>query len=181
MTTYNTDADVIESSVDFGLVDPTTVAGRAHRLHNNSAANLTVSSTGATPFSSGGVNSATLTLLPGAGVNIYSNGTRWTVASGLGRQAWAGTGVSNGSGDVVIVFPTAFVATPVIEATAQAADAVTPIDLRITAVSTTGCTIRARQSSAVVVALIGLTVLVATTPLVGLTVHITASQAGASP
>lgn len=181
MSLRDSDALVIEADVAFSLPDPTTVTGRKYLLSNTANASIVVSSTGATPFATGGVNTATITMTAGQSIIYQSDGVRWTARSSGGRQTWSGTAVTNASGDAVIVFPVPFAATPVVEATAQAADGVAPIDLRITAISTTGVTIRARQAAAVSVALIGLTVLVATTPLVGLTVHVTANQAGGTP
>lgn len=72
----------------------------------------------------------------------------------------------------------AFAAAPVVTLAFQGAASASPVDFRITALSATSCTVNVRQSLATVVALIGLTILAASAPLAGATIHIHAIEAG---
>lgn len=164
------------------LPDPTTVNGRTHLLVNSHTASAVWSSVGPTPFQSGGVNAATLTIVRGNAVQIQSDGTRWVTKSSNGRAFFAATGVSNAAGDVVFAFPVGlFAAAPVVDLAFQGAASASPVDFRITALSATSCTVNVRQSLATVVALVGLTLLAASAPLNGATIHLIATPAGSTP
>lgn len=181
MPLQDTDAQTIETNTAAeSLPDPTTVSGRTHDLTNTSLANVVWSSTGATPFTENGVNVVTITILPGQFKRVQSNGTRWLVkpVSVSGRHTAAATVVTDGSGNATFTFPTAFAAVPVVEALVINAASASPIDWRITSVSTTQVVINVRQSAVVFVALIGLSILIGSTPLVGATMHIVATDSG---
>lgn len=93
------------------------------------------------------------------------------------RPAFAGTAVTNGSGDAVFTFPAGlFPSAPVAAAAIQAADSQNPIDFRITALTATSCTVRCRQSPIVVV--LSVSVVGASSPIAGVTVHLIATPAG---
>lgn len=93
------------------------------------------------------------------------------------RPHFAGTAVTNGSGDAVFTFPAGlFPAAPTVALAIQAADSQNPIDYRVTALSATSCTVRCRQSPIVVV--LSLSVVGASAPIAGVTVHLLATPAG---
>jgi len=183
MALHDSDAYLVEAATATeALPDPTTVNGRTHLLVNTGTVTAVWSSTGATPFQQGGVNVATISLLRGQAVQVQSDGTRWVTKSSGMRAFFAATGTTNASGDVTFAFPAGlFAAAPVVEVAFQGAASASPVDFRITALSATSCTINVRQSLATVVALIGLTILAASTPLNGATVHVIATPAGATP
>lgn len=104
------------------------------------------------------------------------DGTTRTV--GGVRRVFSATGVTNASGDVTFNFGTAFAAAPVVSVAFQGAASQSPVDYRITALSTTSVTINVRQSLATVIALLGLTLLAASAPLNGATIHVVAVEAG---
>ena len=96
-------------------------------------------------------------------------------------KMFAATGVTAGTGDVTFNMTAAgFAATPVVQVSVQAADSASPLDYRITALSATSVTIRVRSSPATVIALLGLTLLGASVPQNGVTVHLTAFAPGSS-
>lgn len=164
------------------LPDPTTVAGRTHLLVNTGTAAAVWSSTGSTPFQQGGVNVATVTVARGDSLLLQSDGTRWVAKSSGTRPFFAGTAVTDASGNATFAFPAGlFAAPPVVTATPQAASSNSPIDVRVTAISATSCTVNVRQAAVVAVALIGLSVLVGTTVAAGVTIHLIATAAGATP
>lgn len=165
------------------LVDPTTVAGKTVELKNNSNVAQTWTSTGATPFVVGGINTANLVLAVGQSARLYSNGTRWVVTGGPGSRAFfAGSGVTDAAGNITFTFPAGtFTVPPVVAAAFQGAASASPVDYRVTALTAVGCTINVRQSLATVVALIGLTILAASVPLAGATIHLMATAAGTTP
>lgn len=183
MALHDTDGYIVETATAAeSLPDPTTVNGRTHLLVNTGTATVTWSSTGATPFQQGGVNVAMVAVARGQALQIQSDGTRWIVKSSGMRAMYAATGVSNASGDVVFTFPAGlFAAAPVVDVAFQGAASASPVDYRITAISATSVTINVRQSLATVVALIGLTILAASVPLNGATIHVIATPAGATP
>lgn len=183
MSLHSTDSYIIDGLLAAeSLPDPTTVSGRTHRLHNASPGTQTYSSVGATPFSIGGVLSATLVIPQGQAVEVYSNGTRWIAAAGPARQFAAGTAVSAAAGIATIVFPVPFPVAPVVQGQVlTAAGSNAPFYLNLTAVSTTGATFEVRTSAAVSVALIGLTILLGSTAAVGTTIQWIATTPGATP
>lgn len=94
------------------------------------------------------------------------------------RPHFAGTAVTNGSGDAVFSFPAGlFPSAPSVSVAIQAADSQNPIDFRVTALTATSCTVRCRQSPIVVV--LSLSVVGASSPIAGVTVHLLATPAGA--
>lgn len=182
MSLRDTTAEVVRSDVAFSLPDPTTVAGREHVLVNSSTAAIVVSSTGATPFSTGGLNTATISLTPGQHIVYQSDGVRWTARSSGGRPFFAATGTTDASGNVTFTFPAGlFAAAPVIDLAFQGAANASPVDYRITALSATSCTVNVRQSLATVIALLGLTLLAASLPLSGAIIHCIATPSGSTP
>ena len=159
------------------LPDPTTVGGRTHRLNNTNGASVTWSSTGATPFTdSSGTNVATIIVPAGGSTQVQSDGVRWIVKDdALGRRIFAGTGVSDGSGNVTFTFTPAFAAAPVVSHAVQTA--ITDVtECRVTAISASSVTFNVRRSPAVVI--LGISVLQVPVPASGVTVHCHAVAAG---
>lgn len=181
MTLHDNDCHTIKATgASETLPDPTTVSGRTVDLVNAGASAAVWGSTGATPFQVDGVNVATLTVARGGTARVQSDGTRWVLIRPLGnRPSWAGTAVTNASGDAVFTFPAGlFASAPVVAATFATADSQNPIDFRVTAVSATSCTVRLRQSPIVVV--LSLSVVGASAPVAGVTVNLIATPAGAA-
>ncbi|WP_030236772.1 hypothetical protein [Streptomyces sp. NRRL S-350] len=176
MSLHDTDALIVEASTATeSLPDPTTVSGRTHDLTNTSAASAVWSSTGATPFLVDGVPTATLTVLAGRARRVQSDGTRWVVAPTAARRVYAGTAVSDGSGNATFTFTPAFPAAPVTSVgLATTNNNVT--EARVTALSGASCTVNVRQSPGVVI--LGISVLQVPQPLSGATVHLLAIEAG---
>lgn len=181
MTLHNTDSYIVEAeSAAESLPDPTTVNGRTHLLVNTGLATVVWSSTGATPFQQGGVNVATISLARGQALQVQSDGTRWVAKSSGMRPFFAGTGVTDASGNVTFNFPAGlFASAPVLSLAIQFAAGSNPIDFRITALSATSATVNVRQSPTLVV--LSLSVLGVAAPLAGVTVHAIATPAGATP
>lgn len=182
MPLHDTDSLIVETvTAAETLPDPTTVSGRTHDLTNTSAVTAVWGSTGATPFQVDGVAVATLSVPRGGTARVQSDGVRWVFIRPVGsRPGFAATAVTNGSGDAVFTFPAGlFPAAPVAAAAIQAADSQNPIDYRITGLTATGCTVRCRQSPIVVV--LSLSVVGASAPIAGVTVHLVATPAGATP
>lgn len=181
MTLHDTDCHQLKTaSTGETLPDPATVPGRVHDLTNTNASAAVWGSTGATPFQVDGVNVATLSVPSGASVRVRSDGTHWVLIRPVGsRPSWAGTSVTNASGDAVFTFPAGlFPSAPAVTAAIQAADSQNPIDFRVTALTATSCTVRCRQSPIVVV--LSLSVVGASAPIAGVTVHLHATPAGAA-
>lgn len=183
MPLHDTPSYVLEGyTAAESLPDPTAVNGRTHLLVNSATATVTWSSVGATPFQQGGVNVATVTLARGQALQVQSDGTRWVAKSSGMRAFSAATAVTDASGNAVFAFPAGlFAVAPIVTATPQAASSNSPIDVRVTALSATSCTINVRQAAVVNVALIGLSVLIGTTVAPGITVHLIATPAGSTP
>lgn len=162
------------------LPDPTTVSGLTHALASTGSSTATWGSTGATPFLVNGVAVASLTVPRGGVARVQSDGTHWVLIRDLGsRPSFAGTAVTNGSGDAVFTFPAGlFPSAPVAVAGMQAAGSNNPIDYRITALTATSCTVNVRQSPVVVV--LSVSVVGASAPLAGATVHLLATPAGSA-
>lgn len=179
MSLHDTDALIVEAATAAeSLPDPTTVTGRTHDLCNTGTANAVWSSTGATPFSVDGVPAATLTVLPGRARRVQSDGTRWVVAPTAARRVYAATAVTDGSGNLTLSFGTPFSAAPVVTVAYQGAASPDPVDYRITAVSAASVSIHVRRSPATAIALLGLTLLGASVPLAGATMHVVAIEPG---
>lgn len=183
MTLHDTDAYVAEAaSATESLPDPTTVNGRTHLLVNTGTVTAVWSSVGATPFQQGGVNVATISLARGQALQVQSDGTRWVAKSSGMRPIYAATGVTDGAGNVTFAFPAGlFAVAPVVDVAFQGAASASPVDFRITAISAASVTVNVRQSLATVIALLGLTLLAASVPLAGATIHVIATPAGATP
>ncbi|MFF4391441.1 hypothetical protein ACFY0G_32330 [Streptomyces sp. NPDC001552] len=183
MSLHDTEGYTIEAATATeSLPDPTTVGGRTHLLVNTGTVTAVWSAPGATPFQQGGVNVATISLTRGQAIQVQSDGTRWVAKSSGMRALSAGTAVTDASGNATFAFPAGlFAAAPIVTATPQAASSNSPIDVRVTAISATSCTINVRQAAVINVALIGLSVLVGTTVAPGITVHLIATPAGATP
>ena len=163
------------------LPDPTTVSGRTIDLVNNAAVAAVWSSTGALPFQVDGIGLATLTVPRGGTARVQSDGTRWVMIRPTGaRPAFAGTAVTDASGNAVFSFAAGlFPLVPVVSADIQFAASNNPIDFRVTALTATSCTVNVRQSPIVVV--LSLSVVGASAPLAGCTVHLIAAPAGTTP
>jgi len=164
------------------LPDPAAAEmnGRIYSLSNTAGGAVTITSTGATPFDEGAGPVVSISLAAGQEKIFRSDGVRWILiqASPFGRRVYAASGTTNASGDVTFNFGTPFTATPKVTLAFQGAASQSPVDYRITALSTTSCTVNVRQSLATVIALLGLTLLAASAPLSGATIHIIAVEGG---
>lgn len=180
MSLRDSDALVIEADVAFSLPDPTTVTGRKHVLSNTATGNIVVSSTGATPFSTGGVLTATITLTPGQSIIYQSDGAHWIARSSGGRALFAGTAVTDAAGNAVFNFPAGlFAAAPVVSTAVQFPASQNPLDYRVTALTATSCTVNVKQSPTLVI--LSLSVLGIAANIAGVTVHLLATPAGSTP
>lgn len=178
MPLHDTTALILTAGTDLtpSLPDPTTVAGRTHWLTNTNASAAVWGSIGATPFSVDGANVATLSVPRGSSVQVQSDGTRWVVVRPTGtRRIYAGTAVSNASGDATFTFSPAFPSVPVVSVALQTTDP-DVTDVRVTALSASSATVNVRQTPATTV--LGIGVLGTTVALAGATVHLHAIEAG---
>lgn len=159
------------------LPNPATVNGRAHQLVNADNGPVTwTAAGGGTPFLVNGVAAASVTVPRGGTAAVQSDGTRWVVAGIVtNRRIFAGTAVSNASGDATFTFNPPFPTVPVVGVGVQTANTNTT-EARITALTASSCTVNVRGSAVLVV--LGLNVLGAPTPLAGATVHLDAIEAG---
>lgn len=184
MSLHDTDAQEIETTgAAESLPDPTLVNGRTHELTNTGTVTAIWSSIGATPFTEGGVNVTTISVPRGDSKQFQSDGVHWVAKSKAGsRPFYAATGVTDGAGLVTFTFPVGmFTAAPVVDLAFQGAASANPVDFRITAVSAASVTVAVRQSLATVIALLGLTLLAASLPLAGATIHCMATPVGSTP
>ena len=180
VTTYDQEAHILHCKSGFSLPDPATVGGRSHLLVNADGVNVTVASVGATPFSIGGVLTATATLAPGRHQGFRSDGTHWVATDDDGRAFYAASAVSDASGNATFSFPAGvFSSPPKVAASLQAAASNQPIDYRIVTLTATQCVVNVRQSPVLVV--LSLSVLGVSAPLAGATVHLFATPAGTTP
>lgn len=162
------------------LPDPALNNGRTHQLVNGHTATCVWSSVGATPFFQGGAAVASVSLVRGQALQVQSDGVRWVVKSGGERLSFSGTAVTDAGGNAVFSFPAGhFAASPVVEASVQAAAGANPVDYRVTALTATSATVHVRQSPTLVV--LSLSVLGVSAPLSGVTVHLTATATGTTP
>jgi hypothetical protein len=100
------------------------------------------------------------------------------IGATAGRSIYAGTGVSDASGNVTFTFPTPFLVTPV--ATHAVQTAITDVtECRISAISTTAVTFNVRRSPAVVI--LGISVLQVPIAASGVTVHCHVAAPGQTP
>lgn len=176
---FNTDSYILESAAAAdSLPDPTTVSSRTHWLTNTGSVATVWSSVGATPFTdASGTNVATLTVPAGGAMQVHSDGVHWVVTSSstAQRRVFAGSGVTNASGDVTLNFVPAFPSTPDVTQAVQTTNT-NVTEARITALSASSVTVNVRQSPAVVV--LGISVLAVPQPLAGATVHVLATLPG---
>lgn len=86
------------------------------------------------------------------------------------------TAMTNSAGAYTFTFPTEFSSPPRVAATVQSATA-DIFDVKITAVSTTSCSVQVGRTQASVVSLLGLTILSVPASVGAQTVHIIACQA----
>jgi len=182
MALHSLDAHTIKAgSAAESLPDPTTVANRTLDLVNQTAVPAVWTSTGALPFQVDGVGLATLTVPRGGTARVQSDGTRWILIRPVGsRPAFAGTAVTDASGNATFSFAAGlFPAAPVVTGTAQFAASQNPLDLRIVTLTATSCVINVKQSPTLVV--LSLSVLGIAANIAGVTVHLLASPAGATP
>lgn len=180
MSLHDSDAmDIEASGAAESLPDPAAVAGRTYNLFNNANVVQTWTTAGA-GFVVGGVNAANLVLPVGSTARIYSNGSRWVVIGIQNRKIVAAKAVTDANGDAVFSFPAGFFsANPVVTVANETANGTSIIDLRITNLTPTSCTVRARQSVPVV--LLAVSVYALAGPLVGSTIDLIAVEAGTTP
>lgn len=96
-------------------------------------------------------------------------------AGGPGRRVFAGTGVTDGAGNITFTFTPAFAAAPVVAHAVQTA--ITDVtECRVSAISAASVTFNVRRSPAIV--LLGISVLQVPVPAAGVTVHCHAVAAG---
>ncbi|MEU1815140.1 hypothetical protein ABZ543_08075 [Streptomyces roseifaciens] len=179
MVLRNTDALAIEtgnSDLTPSLPDPTTVGGRTHDLTNTASSAAVWSSTGATPFQVGGVNVASLTVPAGLARRVHSDGTHWVVAPTAARRVFAGTGVTDGSGNVTFTFTPAFTTTPAVVGQIGPSADTALIEARLTAVSTASATFNVRRAPGVTI--LGIQVLQVPQNAPGVTVQCVAVEPG---
>jgi hypothetical protein len=178
MVLHNTDSLVVETATATeSLPDPATVPGRTHIVTNTALVAATWSSSGAggTPFTVDGLNVATLSVPAGRLRQLQSDGTRWIVAPTASRRVFSSSGVSDASGNVTFTFTPAFSVVPnVVQGVQTAVTDVT--EARITALTTSSCTVNVRRAPSVVI--LGISVLQVPQPLVGATVHLHAIEPG---
>lgn len=114
------------------------------------------------------------------GIQGATGATGATGPAGAGLKSFRGTAVTNGGGNATFDLTAAgFTSLPVVTAELEFPPGSNPIDFRITALSTTSCTVNCRQSPTLVV--LSLSVLGLAANLAGVTVHIHAMPAGATP
>lgn len=161
------------------LPDPATLNGRTHLLVNSATVTVVWSSTGATPFMQGGVNVASISLTRGQAVQVQSDGTHWVVKSSGMRPLYANTAVSDVSGNATFAIPAGlFAVAPVV--THAVETAITDVtECRVASRTATSVVLNVRRSPAVVI--LGISVLQVPIPASGVTVHMTATPAGATP
>ncbi|MFD3848184.1 hypothetical protein ACFWVB_20125 [Streptomyces microflavus] len=179
MPLHDTESLIVETaSAAESLPDPVANAFRTHILVNTGSAIVVWSSVGATPFTNGGGAAvATLSVAPGNSVQVQSDGARWVVKSpvAVARRTFAGTGVTDASGNVTFTFTPPFPVAPVVTHAVQTA--ITDVtECRIAALSASSVTLNVRRSPAVVI--LGLSVLQVPIPAAGVTVHCMAALSG---
>lgn len=186
MALHDSDNWLIEASTAAeSLPDPALVTGRTHFLHNNFAGAQTWTAPGATPFNVNGVAAANLVIPQGESRQVYAHpvGPDWHVViptdGPAATKSFRATGVTDASGNVTFnLIPAGFTASPVIVASyGPLAASGNPVDVRMTAISATSVSFNVRQ--AIGVTLLAINVLAVTTNLVGVTVHMIATPAGA--
>lgn len=94
--------------------------------------------------------------------------------TGASPSYYATRATTNAAGQYTWTYPAALPSIPAISATVQSATA-DIFDVKVTAVSTTSCTIQLGRTQAVTVALLGLTILSVPASVGAQTVHLTAS------
>jgi hypothetical protein len=158
------------------LPDPVTVPGRCHDLTNTAPTAAVWGSVGSLPFLMDGVALASLTVPAGTSVRVHSDGVRWVLLRPAGiRRIVAAKGATAADGTVTIPFVPPFATVPVVTNAVETVST-DATECRITALTNASVTFMARRSPAVTV--LGISVLSASVPLVGATVHATALEAG---
>lgn len=160
------------------LPDPTTVNARTYVLSNTGTVTQVWSSVGATPFLVNGVLSATISIPRGQSLRIQSDGVHWVGKTSGQPQSFAGSGVTNASGDVTFTFPAAFAVAPDVAVGIEVGGANFYFH-KITARSTTAVTVHIDVAATVTVATV--VVLAAATAASGVTVNVLAATPGATP
>lgn len=103
-----------------------------------------------------------------------------TGATGAGLKSFRGTAVTNAGGNATFDLTAAgFTSLPVVTGELEFPPGSNPIDFRITNLTTTSCTVNCRQSPTLVV--LSLSVLGLAANIAGVTVHLHAMPAGATP
>lgn len=100
------------------------------------------------------------------------DGTTRSVGS---RRVFSATAVTAANGNAVFNFGTAFAANPIVSAAVETNNP-NATEARVTALSTTSCTVNVRQAPGVVI--LGISVLQVPQPLAGAIVHLIAVEAG---
>lgn len=183
MALFDSSAYIIETDVASPnvLANPTTVLGRKYRVSNTLNATATLTSSGpVNPFLINGVAAATLPILAGQSWELFSNGSVW-VATGPAatqRQFFAGTGVSNGAGNITYTFTPPFPSVPVATLAVQTSSS-NVVEARITAISVSSMTVNVRDAPTVNIR--GIAVVAFPGPASGITVHAHATVAGMTP
>lgn len=181
MALQDTTANIIVVDQASSLPNPNSVTGRTHIILNESTSAVAITSFGVNPFHMGGADVASVNLPAGVDLNFQSDGAKWQVTgNGANRAFFAGTALSDASGNAVFTFPVGlFSAPPIVDESIQFPAGQNPIDFRCTALTTTSCTINVRQSPTLVV--LSLSVLGLSAPLAGVTVHLIATSPGSTP
>lgn len=95
-------------------------------------------------------------------------------AAGASKR-FAGTAVTDAAGNAVFnMAAAAFAAAPIVAATVQAAAGNQFFDIRVTALTAASCTVNLKATTAVNVALLGLTILATPAAVAGVTIHLVA-------
>lgn len=99
----------------------------------------------------------------------------YTPTQTAGRRIFAATGVTDAGGSVTFTFVPPFASVPVVSQAIQTTNS-NATEARITALSTSSCTINARQSPGVTI--LGISVLAVPQALPGVTIHLRATEPG---
>lgn len=176
MTLHDTESLIVETSgAAESLPDAATYPQRTHDLTNTGAVTAVWSAAGA-GFTEAGTNVATISVPSGSSKRVASNGTRWAVIQPAGTRRIASfKGVTDANGLVTFTFTPPFATIPVVSNAVETGTA-DATECRVTALSASSVTFAARRSPAVTV--LGISVLSASVPLVGATVHCHAAEAG---
>lgn len=179
MALIDVDVLVLQVTTATQLPQPSTVAGRTHAIINTSTAPVLLTAVApALPFKVNGVNVASFSLQPATLYIFQAEASDWLLTNQSANRAFfAGTAVTDASGNAVFTFPAGtFSAPPVVDTEIQFPASPNPIDHRITALTATSCTINCKQSPTLIV--LSLSVLGVAANISGVTVHLIATPAG---